>query len=128
MPESRILTTAGTLAAAEWVPPERRAATLSWALIGQPAGWIVGMPLVGAVAERSWRTAWLVFPLTAALLAAAAVAGRSGAPSARSAPTGMRAALAAPGLGRWLVAETLANTAWAGTLVYSGPSSCSPTM
>jgi DHA1 family inner membrane transport protein len=115
-----ILTTAGTLAAAEWVPPERRAATLSWALIGQPAGWIVGMPLVGAVAERSWRTAWLVFPLTAALLAAAAVAGRSGAPSARSVPTGMRAALAAPGLGRWLVAETLANTAWAGTLVYSG--------
>src|SRR5262245_14348839 len=31
-----ILTTAGTLAAAEWVPSERRAATLSWALIGQP--------------------------------------------------------------------------------------------
>ncbi len=115
-----ILTTTGTLAAAEWVPAERRAATLSWALIGQPAGWIVGMPLVGAVADQSWRLAWLAFPLTAALLAAAAVASRSGAPTAQSAPSGIRTALAAPGLGRWLVAEILANTAWAGTLVYSG--------
>jgi predicted MFS family arabinose efflux permease len=115
-----ILTTAGALAAAEWVPAERRAATLSWALIGQPAGWIVGMPLVGAAAERSWRIAWLVFPLIAAILAAAAVAGRRGAPSASAAPACLRAALAAPGLGRWLVAEALTNTAWAGTLVYSG--------
>ena len=115
-----ILTTAGTLAAAEWVPRERRAATLSWALIGQPAAWIVGMPLLGAAAERSWRYAWLVFPLAAALLAAAAAAGRSGAPPAQTAPPRMRAALAAPGLGRWLAAEVLTNTAWAGTLVYSG--------
>ena len=36
-----ILTTAGTLAAAEWVPAEQRAATLSWALIGQPAAWMM---------------------------------------------------------------------------------------
>jgi predicted MFS family arabinose efflux permease len=115
-----ILTTAGTLATSEWVPDGRREATLSWALIGQPAAWIVGMPLVGAAAERSWRTAWVVFPLVAALLAAAAVASRSGAPSPRSAPASIRAALAAPGLRRWLVAEVLTNTAWAGTLVYSG--------
>ena len=32
----------------------------------------------------------------------------------------MRAALAAPGLRRWLAAEVLTNTAWAGTLVYAG--------
>jgi predicted MFS family arabinose efflux permease len=115
-----ILTTTGTLAAAEWVPPERRAATLSWALIGQPTAWIVGMPLLGVAGERSWRFAWLVFPLAAALLAAVAVAGRSGAPPAQAAPAGMRAALVAPGLGRWLAAEALTNTAWAGTLVYSG--------
>jgi predicted MFS family arabinose efflux permease len=115
-----ILTTAGTLAAAEWVPAERRAATLSWALIGQPAAWIVGMPLVGAAAEWSWRTAWVVFPLAAATLAAAAVAGRRGAPLPQRAPARMRAALADPGLRRWLAAEALTNTAWAGTLVYSG--------
>lgn len=115
-----ILTTAGTLAAAEWVPAGRRAATLSWALIGQPAAWIVGMPLVGGAAEWGWRTAWVVFPLSAALLAAAAVAGRSGAPPAQRVPMRLRAAVAAPGLGGWLVAEALTNTAWAGTLVYSG--------
>ena len=115
-----ILTTAGTLAAAEWVPAERRTATLSWALIGQPAAWILGMPLLGVAGEESWRYAWLVFPLAAALLAAAAVAGRSSAPPAPAEPASLRAALVAPGLRRWLAAEALTNTAWAGTLVYSG--------
>lgn len=115
-----ILTTAGTLAAAEWVPAERRTATLSWALIGQPASWIVGMPLLGVAGEQSWRYAWLAFPLAAALLAAAAVVGRSSAPPAQAGPVSLRAALVAPGLQRWLVAEALTNTAWAGTLVYSG--------
>ena len=115
-----ILTTVGTLAAAEWTPPERRTAVLSWALIGQPAAWIVGMPLVAAVGERSWRYAWLVLPLSAAILAGAAVARRIGAPPLTTAPTHLRAALAAPGLSRWLVAELLSNTAWAGTLVYAG--------
>jgi predicted MFS family arabinose efflux permease len=91
-----ILTTAGSLAAAEWVPRERRAATLSWALIGQPAAWIVGMPLLGAAGERSWRWAWLAFPLVAALLAGAAVARRGGAPRASTAPARLRAALEAP--------------------------------
>jgi MFS transporter, DHA1 family, inner membrane transport protein len=115
-----ILTTAGTLAAAEWVPREQRAATLSWALIGQPAAWIAGMPLLGAAGERSWRDAWLAFPLAAALIAAAAVARRSGAPPAHTAPAHMRAVFRAPALGRWLATEVLANTAWAGTLVYAG--------
>jgi len=115
-----ILTTAGTLAAAEWVPPEQRAATLSWALIGQPAAWIVGMPVLGAAGERSWRDAWLAFPLAAALIAAAAVAHRRGAPPTQAAPARMRAVLGAPDMARWLATEVLANTAWAGTLVYSG--------
>jgi predicted MFS family arabinose efflux permease len=115
-----ILTTAGTLAAAEWVPREQRAATLSWALNGQPAAWIVGMPLLGAAGERSWRYAWLLFPLAAALVAAAAVGRRSGEPPAQKAPARMHAALAAPALRRWLATEVLANTAWAATLVYAG--------
>jgi predicted MFS family arabinose efflux permease len=114
------LTTAGTLAAAEWVPRERRAATLSWALNGQPAAWIVGMPLLGAAAERTWRLAWLAFPLAAALLAGAAIARRGGSGHASAAPARLRASLAAPGLARWLAAELLANSGWAGTLVYAG--------
>jgi len=115
-----ILTTAGTLAAAEWASPERRPVVLSWALIGQPTAWIVGMPLLGVAGESSWRYAWLVFPLVAALVAAAAVARRRGVPPAEKAPARLRSALAAPEVGRWLTAEVLTNTAWAGTLVYAG--------
>src|SRR5437763_122280 len=79
------------------------------------------MPLLGVAGEQSWRYAWLVLPLATALLAGAAVArhgGSSEVSAAAAAP--MRAALEAPGVGRWLAAEMLANTAWAGTLVDSG--------
>lgn len=34
--------TAGLTATAEWVPENQRGRALSWALIGQPAAWIVG--------------------------------------------------------------------------------------
>jgi predicted MFS family arabinose efflux permease len=115
-----ILTTAGTLAAAEWVPAERRAATLSWALIGQPAAWIVGMPLLGVAGERSWRYAWLALPFASAVIAGAAVARRDDTTAPSTTRTRLRDALTAPGVGRWLAAETLANAAWAGTLVYTG--------
>ena len=115
-----ILTTAGTLAAAEWVPRDRRATTLSWALIGQPAAWIVGMPLIGAVGERSWRDAWLAFPLAAALVAGATVAGRGGTARSTAASPRLSTAFEAPGVALWLAAEVLANTAWAGLLVYAG--------
>jgi predicted MFS family arabinose efflux permease len=88
--------------------------------MGQPWAWIVGMPLLGFAGEASWRYAWLAFPLAAALLAAAAVASRRGAPAVQAPPAHLREALAAPQVGRWLTAEVLANTAWAGTLVYAG--------
>lgn len=115
-----IMTTAGTLAAAAWVPPERQPTVLSWALVGQPAAWIVGQPLIGLAADGSWRFAWLVFPLSAALLAGAAVGSRRGEQPSSMPPRHLRAALAGPKLGRWLAAELLANTAWAATLVYAG--------
>jgi DHA1 family inner membrane transport protein len=81
-----VLTTAGTLAAAEWVTPELRTCALSWALVGQPAAWIVGMPLVGALGERSWRYGWLALPLAAAVAAGILVASRAGQPPARLRP------------------------------------------
>ena len=98
----------------------RAARTLSWALIGQPAAWIVGMPLLGLVGGQNWRYAWLVLPLATALLAGAAVARHGGNSAVSAPPLPMQAALAACGVGRWLAAEMLANTAWAGTLVYAG--------
>jgi predicted MFS family arabinose efflux permease len=115
-----VLTTAGTLAAAEWVAPELRTRTLSWALVGQPAAWIVGMPVVGALGERSWRYGWLTLPLVAAATAAILVASRAGQPPAQSRPARARAALADRTVARWLASELLANAAWAGTLVFAG--------
>jgi DHA1 family inner membrane transport protein len=115
-----VVTSVGTLAAAEWAPPEVRTRVLSWALVGQPAAWIVGMPLVGILGERSWRYGWLVLPLAAAVSAALLVAPHAGEPPAGSAPGRVRAAVADRKLARWLVSEFFANTAWAGTLVFSG--------
>ena len=115
-----VLTSAGTLAAAEWVAPELRTRTLSWALVGQPAAWIVGMPLVGALGERSWRYGWLALPLAAAVATAILVASRARQPPTQSEPARTRAALADHTLARWLASELLANAGWAGTLVYAG--------
>jgi DHA1 family inner membrane transport protein len=115
-----VLTTAGTLAAAEWVSPELRTRTLSWALVGQPAAWIVGMPLIGLVGEHSWRYGWLALPLVAAVAAGALVAPRSGRPAARVRPARARDVLGDRVLVRWLASELCANAAWAGTLVFSG--------
>jgi DHA1 family inner membrane transport protein len=110
----------GTAAAAAWAPEGQRTRVLSWALIGQPAAWIVGMPLVGALGERSWRLGWIVLPLVAAAVAAAAVARRPGDTESDHADPRVRSALARPPVARWATAELLANCGWAGTLVYAG--------
>jgi predicted MFS family arabinose efflux permease len=116
-----VLVTAGTLAAAEWVPPDQRARVLSWALMGQPSAWIVGMPLIGLAGERSWRLAWIALPLTAAIAAAVALARHEGRREREvTEAASLRVALADRDVARWLAAELLANTAWAATLVYSG--------
>ena len=115
-----VLTTAGTLAAAEWVSPALRTRTLSWALVGQPAAWIVGMPLIGLLGERSWRYGWLALPFVASVVAGILVASRAGEGPARVPPARARAALGDRTLARWLASELFANAAWAGTLVYAG--------
>ena len=115
-----VLTSVGTLAAAEWVAPALRMRVLSWALVGQPAAWIVGMPLAGALGGHSWRYAWLALPLVAAVAAGILVASRAAEPPARSRPVQARVALRDRMLARWLASELLANAAWAGTLVYAG--------
>lgn len=110
---------AASAAAAEWAPAEQRGRLLSWALLGQPAAWIVGMPLVGLLGGGSWRIAWIVFPLTAAAAAAAAVWARPAAPPPPR-PHGLRETLADPVVAGWAAGEVLANAGWAGVLVYTG--------
>jgi len=114
-----IVVAAGSAAAAEWTAPEHRTRVLSWALMGQPASWIVGMPLVGLLGGTSWRLGWIVLPLLAAIVAAFAVATRPVA-AAPVVPQRSRDALADPGVRGWALSELLASSGWAGTLVYAG--------
>ena len=96
---------------------------LSWALLGPPAAWIVGMPVIGATGEASWRHGWLALPVLGALLALAATAARAPRRSScpeTATPSGLRRALWEPGAARWLGGELMANSAWTGTLVYAG--------
>ena len=71
-----MILTAGVAAMAAWTEPERRTRVVAHAFAGPPTAWIVGMPIIGLVAEVHWRLAFLALPLPAALLAGLAVAGR----------------------------------------------------
>jgi predicted MFS family arabinose efflux permease len=111
---------AGLAAAAEWSPPERSTKVLSWTLIGQPAAWIVGMPIAGLVGVLSWRLGWIVLPFAVAVLAGAAIwAQPADGPTdpARGSWPLLRHDRTVAG---WALGELLAFSAWAGTLVFVG--------
>jgi predicted MFS family arabinose efflux permease len=115
-----ILIAAGVTATAAWSEPAERTKVVARALAGPPAAWIVGMPLIGVVAEVDWRLTFVALPLPAALLAGLALARRPGdvpIAGARSSPAGI---LGRRDARRWALAELLASAAWAGTLVFSG--------
>lgn len=110
----------GGLAASEaWAEGDDSARTLSWALIGQPVAWIVGQPLVGAVAAADWRWAWVAVPLASSLIALAVLATRASSDDQAfdCEPAGL---WGLTGIKRWVVGELAAFSAWAGTLVYAG--------
>ena len=115
-----IVISAAIAAAAEWSGPERRARVLSWALVGQPAAWVAGMPAVGALAEIDWRLTWLAVPFLASLLALAAVRRRG--PEARAAVLGgsWREIWREPAVAGWALGELFAFAAWGGTLLFTG--------
>jgi DHA1 family inner membrane transport protein len=115
-----MLLAAGIAATASWSRPDERTRIVSHAFAGAPAAWIVGMPIVGLVASVHWRLAFVALPLPAAVVAGLAAARRP-ADTPIAAPGSSFAALL--GLGparRWALGELFANSAWAGTLVYSG--------
>jgi predicted MFS family arabinose efflux permease len=78
------------------------------------------MPLIGVVAEVNWRLAFLALPLPAALLVGAAVARRPGDAPLTGARGSLGGLLVRREARRWALGELLANSAWAGTLVFSG--------
>ena len=112
----------GVAATASWSGPKSRTRVVAHALAGPPAAWIVGMPVIGVVAEVNWRFAFVALPLPAALLVGVAVARRPGdAPLTGAGAPGSLAGLLGRGEARrWALGELLANSAWAGTLVFGG--------
>ena len=110
---------AAVAATAEWSTPADRSRVLAIALLGPPLAWIVGMPLVGAVGEVSWRLAWLVIPVCMALVATVLLLRRPATPPATGA-AGLRTVFTYPGVVRWSTGELLAFSGWAGALVYVG--------
>jgi DHA1 family inner membrane transport protein len=113
-----VLVAVSMSAAGDWADASVRGRVLSWTLIGSPAAWIVGMPLLGVLGSASWRLGWLALPLAAALAAFVAIPDRQNVPQQDGG--GLRVALGDPALRRWLLAELATNSAWLGTLVYAG--------
>jgi predicted MFS family arabinose efflux permease len=110
---------AAVAATAEWSTAANRSRVLAVTLLGPPLAWIVGMPLVGLVGEISWRLAWIVVPVSMAVVAIGLLLRRSTTPPARE-QAGLRLVLSQPGVKRWSIGELFAFSGWAGALVYVG--------
>ena len=94
------LVAGGIGAAGAWSTPESRNRTVARALAGAPAAWVVGMPLIGLVSAASWRLAFLVVPLPAAIVTAVLLAA-SGPPDARRQAASLPELLRGPGARTW---------------------------
>jgi MFS transporter, DHA1 family, inner membrane transport protein len=114
-----LLVAVGIAAAGVWPARDRRAHVLACAIAGMPAAWIIGMPVVGVVAQLHWRLAWIAVPTVVALAAVVLLRLRpTDAPSRRTGDavgTWRRADVA-----RFTAGELLANAAWASVLTYVG--------
>ena len=115
-----MLLTAAVAASAAWSEPGRRTRVVAHMFAGPPAAWIVGMPVIGVVAEIDWRLAFVALPLPAGLLAALAAARRPSDAPIASAGSSLASLLRRSVSRRWALGELLATSAWAGTLVYCG--------
>lgn len=114
-----IVLTGATAAAAQWTEGSGRTRLLSWTLMGPPAAAIVATLAAGLLADTSWRIAWLVVPLAAAMLAAGTVATRPRGEPIPAARTGIPLRQT-PGVPGWAIGELLAYSAWSGVPVYAG--------
>lgn len=115
-----LVLSSGLAAADAWSEPGEGAKTLSWALVGQPVAWIVGQPLVGAVASVDWRWTWVAVPLASGIVAMVAVALRRASASGGLEDCDPVGLIRLPDVKRWMFGELMAFSAWAGTLVFAG--------
>lgn len=117
-----LLLSAGFAGAGEFFAGGARDWAVGWVMALQSLAWIVGIPIVGLLADLfSWHYGFLV-PATFCLLAAlaAAVFAPRIDPDLRAADerTGLIAALADRGARRWTIAELLAFGVWTAEITY----------
>lgn len=105
-------------AAARWSPPTERSRVLGRVLLGQPAAWVAGTPVIGALANLSWRLTMCV-PLAASAIALVLLASRpSDAPElARGRMQSLLGSDSA--VAGWATGELLAYAAWGGTITFA---------
>ena len=115
---------AGLAAAGEWPAAADRKKVLSWAIVGQPSAWVVGMPAVGLLATLDWRWGWALVPLAAAAayvtLPSARATTSAQSVAAAEPEACRRSAWRDPRVKRWAFGELMAFAGWGGTLVYAG--------
>jgi predicted MFS family arabinose efflux permease len=114
-----LLVATGIAAAGEWPPAAERPGVLAWAIVGMPAAWVAGMPVVGAVAAIDWRVAWLALPMVAALATLTLLRLRPADPPSTRTSDAV-GAWRRPEVARFAAGELLANAAWASVLTYAG--------
>lgn len=116
------LLSSGFAGAGEFFAPEARNWAVGWITALQSLAWIVGVPLVGVIADGiGWRAAFIV-PATFALIAAGSAV--LFAPKldrdlkAADERTGLLAALTDAAARRWTLAELIAFAVWTGEITY----------
>lgn len=116
------LLSSGFAGAGEFFAPEARDWAIGWVVALQSLAWIVGVPIVGLLAEAfSWHYGFIV-PATFCLIASATALMFAPKldPDMRAADerTGLLAALADRGARRWTIGELLAFGVWTAEITY----------
>lgn len=109
-------------------PPERRAWAVGIISVGQPMAWVIGLPLIGLVADSfGWRWSFVAVPVAFSLIGflfirfVPSLRASEQAPASDAKPlTSLGLILRARSPRSWIIAELIAYSGWAGTLVFLG--------
>jgi predicted MFS family arabinose efflux permease len=116
------LLSSGFAGAGHYFEPRARDWAVGWIVGLQSLAWVVGIPLVGLLADQfSWREGFLVPAAFAAVAAGVALflAPRTGGdPDETDERTGLLAALGDRGARRWTLGELIAFSVWTGEITY----------
>lgn len=117
-----LLLSSGFAGAGHFFGPHSRDWAIGWIVGLQALAWIVGIPLVGLLAEAfGWRAGFIVPATFAAIAAIAALVfapASGGDPDETDERTGLMAALADGPARRWTLAELVAFAVWTGEITY----------